>query len=325
MPEYIKLTNGLVVVEITNGVLVGHIGKWLTLPNVEARAVIRKIVDWVEVKEITHSCDFVSSENIQLINSLDEMGFIERKSQEQIQVEFLISHFNEVGALLAAILMHHGIPVKVLSDRSARFSDIHGLYLRMSDVGFSISELLLAQNRELINSGKATKPLHGEECRDSARRKIVVITTYPEPELLARLMEEGIEYLCTLTTPFGALVGPFVTPGKTPCFHCVELHRSERDGDWQKVAMAFFLQRNERIAPDCASFTAAIVGHLLVRIARGEIPHEVIASTGMYARLDPHNEQMWRASAGIKRESRMWNFHPECSCHWGRALSTRAD
>lgn len=324
MSEYIRLQSGLVIVEKEEGVLIGHVDRWCTLLDSQARTFLRGIVDWVQIEDLVHSTDCQLATIVQLIHSLDEMGFIDRKPQEFTPVEFVITHYNEVGALLTSLLMHHGIPVKILEDRTARFSDVRGVYLRISDVGYSINELLEAQQREFINSGKMEAPLEPSRLNSIQRAQIVVITTYPEPELLAHLMERDINYICTLTSPFGALVGPFVTPGLSPCFHCIELHRSETHEEWQKVAMALFLQRNESVAPDHAYFAAAIIGSFLLRIARGEIPHEIISATRLFTRTETRAGYSWPSEREIASESRHWSFHPDCSCHWGRRLSTRA-
>ena len=138
-----------------------------------------------------------------------------------------------------------------------------------------------------------------------------MITIYPEPEHLAELMQEGIEHLCALVTPFGAHIGPYVIPGRTPCFHCIELHRSERDSYWQQVATALFIDRTERVGLAQAFFTVAILESYLLRLLNGEVPHDLLSQSATYS----------LATQGEVKH--IWGFHPDCSCHWGEGLSTR--
>lgn len=312
MSQYIRLRNGLLIIEKDEILRVGHLNRWLTFADVKVITILRRIKDWIPVNDLSHFSDFDSATIKKVFNSLESLNFIERKSVQDIEVEFVISHFNEVGAHITTLLFQNGIKVSVLDERLAQFFDVRGSYIRISDVGIALSEILQAQTRELINSGNVDFVAPNGQVIN--RRRIVVITTYPEPELLARLMEAGIEYICALTTPFGAIIGPYVRPGASPCFHCIDRHRSERDDFWQEIATTLFLTRHEKIPLDRAYFTSAKLGALLLQIARGEIPHELISTQHGFAKTQSHD---WLANGENERESGSWGFHPDCSCHWG--------
>ena len=250
---------------------------------------------------------------------LDEYEFIERLYEEQSPIDFVISDLNEVGMAIAALLLHHGLSVRTSENAVINFSDVRGQYFRLTDVGRFTSDVFDEQRRDVINSGKGEN-LHQRINSEINARSIFIITAYPKPELLAHLMAAGTEHVMVIATASSAHIGPFVTPGQTPCFHCFELHLSDRDENWQKMATALFLQRDERVLLEDAYFISALLGRLLIRIARGEIPHEVIANTLTFSYENPR-------SSGISAENSgggvPWTFHPECSCHWGRSLSTR--
>lgn len=250
---------------------------------------------------------------------LDEYEFIERLYEDQSPIDFVISDLNEVGMAIAALLLHHGLSVRTLENAVINFSDVRGQYFRLTDVGRFTSDVFDEQRRDVINSGKGEN-LHQRINSEINTRTVVILTAYPKPELLAELMAAGIEHVVAIATASSAHIGPFIIPGQTPCFHCIELHLSDRDENWQKMATALFLQRDERVLLEDAYFISALLGRLLIRIARGEIPHEVIAHTLTVPYEDVSSRRFPAQNSGGGFQQ---NFHPECSCHWGRSLSTR--
>lgn len=303
---------------------IGHIDKQVTISHPHALVIIRDLHEWISVDDLLSknklSTDEINLNSIlEIIATLDEYELIEQTYDEVFPIEYVISDLNEVGIALAALLLHHGISVRTLENTIINFSDVRGQFFRLTDVGRFVSDVLNEQKRDLINNGnRANFPQRNGSELDT--RTIVIITAYPKPELLAELMAAGTEHVVAIATASSAHIGPFVIPGQTPCFHCIELHLSDRDENWQKMATALFLQRDERLLLEDAYFTSALLGRILLRIARGEIPHEVIAHTLTVPYEDVRSSRIPAQNSGRGFQQ---TFHPECSCHWGRSLSTR--
>mgnify|MGYP003346211328 FL=1 len=188
-------------------------------------------------------------------------------------------------------------------------SDVRGQFIRVSDVGLSFKEILAAQRREVRNSSQEnfTPQINNNP------RTLVILTAYPEPELLASLMSEGLEFISALATPFGALIGPLVKPGISPCFHCVELERSDRDSNWQKIAATLFMERNQKVAMPFAFLAVALLTQFLPGFQESEIPHQMLGAT---LSLVIGDSRQPASEPSIASTWEKWRFHPACSCHW---------
>jgi len=106
-----------------------------------------------------------------------------------------------------------------------------------------------------------------------------------------------------------ARVGPLVVPGITPCLHCLDLHRADRDPQWPLVLTQVANARGtHRTATDSVLATlaaATAVTHVLALIddPNGSLP----PSAG--ALLDLRVPSLtW--------QQRRWPAHPQCGCQW---------
>lgn len=315
MPTKIRIREGAVIIERNDGIFVGHLDKSIIFPNKEVKPLLHLLREWVSVEELMSSNSDQAGDIFELVTRLQASELLTNKPAHPRINKFIISHMNEMGMLLAPLLIESGASVTTLDSRGSKISDVRGQYLRISDIGQSYKEIIAAQKREIRNSGalepfplfstKTVSALDSEDVTD-LDNTLVIITTYPEPELLASLMSDGIDHFCAITTPTGGQIGPYVRPGVSPCFFCVELGRSDRDQNWQNVATSLFLQRHDRVAMAPALLTTSFVAELLLSGRESEIPHDHLVTTtshSFYSREATEN----------------WGFHPECSCTWGRS------
>jgi hypothetical protein len=267
MDRELRINPGLVCIERSDGYFVGHLNDQLLFPNVNLTSLLRKLQTWQPYKTlkdiaVTHQIGSEDSVN-KLLEQLDAKGFLEWRSVEIQQPEIFISHMNEIGLALAPILFQDGFAVETFDQRTVRFSDVRGSFVRVANHGEKFDSVLNSQVREIINSGhsihsaeyslgrnsgatnyqSADKNSHKPLKDQQEQKKFVVVTAYPEPELLASLMEGEIPHLFIFSVPGGAFIGPLVRPGKNPCFHCIELQRSDNDRNWQNVALTLFSDR----------------------------------------------------------------------------------
>ena len=340
MDQQIRIRQGLICIERADGFFIGHVGNQIVFSDLQLKPLFRRLKDWHSFDEIIRENNDLPIETIQsIIEQLHGKNFLEKRVNGSIKKEIVISHMNEIGLTLAPNLFEEGFAVSTLDQSFVQLGDVRGAFIRVENQRESFQEILESQIREIINSGNlkgATgkafnhssprtwqgRDLLGQvkESGESKSEVTALITSYPEPELLAYLMENQVAHLFVSTTPFGVLIGPFVQPGKTPCFHCIELHRSERDWQWQSVALMLFSDRRERPPMAQALFAAALAEDALHSLFRGEFANWGFAQTWAFYLPSANSDPTW----GIREEEHIWSFHRECSCHWKSELSTRA-
>ncbi|MDX3195484.1 ThiF family adenylyltransferase [Streptomyces sp. MN03-5084-2B] len=124
----------------------------------------------------------------------------------------------------------------------------------------------------------------------------------PAPELVAELMGDGVPHLAARVRDGTGIVGPLVVPGRSSCLRCADLHRTELDPCWPRVAgqLAGRHQRPDLGAvQSCASLAVAQAMRLLSPSAP--------APPAWNATLEID------AFAGRIRHRR-WPPHPRCRC-----------
>jgi hypothetical protein len=98
------------------------------------------------------------------------------------------------------------------------------------------------------------------------------------------------------------LVGPLVAPAGSPCLHCLDLHRRDRDPAWPVLCAQLATGRDE---PPSTSIATTLVG---VGVAVGQVLAHVdgqdVATIGASIEVGP--------TAGLRR--RTWPPHPRCDC-----------
>jgi bacteriocin biosynthesis cyclodehydratase domain-containing protein len=58
----------------------------------------------------------------------------------------------------------------------------------------------------------------------------------PAPEVVADLMDDGVPHLLVRVRDGTGIVGPLVVPGRSSCLRCADLHRTDLDPCWPRVA-----------------------------------------------------------------------------------------
>ncbi|MEA5364252.1 hypothetical protein VA596_32300 [Amycolatopsis sp., V23-08] len=124
----------------------------------------------------------------------------------------------------------------------------------------------------------------------------------PAPEVVAELMEDGVPHLAVRVRDGTGIVGPLVVPGRSSCLRCADLHRTDLDPCWPRVAgqLAGRHQRPDLGAVQaCASLAVAQAMRVLS-------PHELAPPS-------------WNATLEIdafdgRIRHRGWPPHPRCGC-----------
>lgn len=131
----------------------------------------------------------------------------------------------------------------------------------------------------------------------------------PDAALTATwLREPGVHLLAYIRETTG-VVGPLVLPGRSACLRCVDLHRTDRDPAWPRLAVQLARPGIAVAACDVALATlvaASAALHVLLHI-EGDQPPSVGAS-------------IETALADATSRRRPWPPHPACGCRWLGAL-----
>ncbi|MGI5523716.1 TOMM precursor leader peptide-binding protein [Micromonospora sp. CA-259024] len=135
---------------------------------------------------------------------------------------------------------------------------------------------------------------------------VIQLGTDRPPALLAAGFAQRRQPHLLVTLRAGApVVGPLVRPPAGPCLHCVELHRTDRDPDWPRLA-----------AQLAAAETAAVgaTGTLLAAVG--------YALTEALTQLDGGQPETLGGAVEITSAGRFrrrgWPPHPACGCSRGR-------
>lgn len=126
-----------------------------------------------------------------------------------------------------------------------------------------------------------------------------------DPHLALRLTAERVPHLAVYGREASVVVGPVVLPGRTSCLRCADLHRTDGDPCWPRVA-AQLATRPPAVELACVHVAAGMAAEQVLALltGRGEAADEPPA-TGTTFELDPLHGTLAR---------RRWPPHPCCGC-----------
>jgi len=126
-----------------------------------------------------------------------------------------------------------------------------------------------------------------------------------DPHLALRLAAERVPHLAVHAREASVVIGPLVVPGRTSCLRCADLHRTEGDPCWPRLA-AQLATRSPAPSLAAAQLAAGMAAEQVLALltGRGEAPDEPPAA-GTTFELDPLHGELVR---------RRWPAHPSCGC-----------
>jgi bacteriocin biosynthesis cyclodehydratase domain-containing protein len=151
---------------------------------------------------------------------------------------------------------------------------------------------------------------HVRPLRDGAASFVVEVGVQRPPELTAfSYRRRGIPHLAVDIRDGIAVIGPLVPPAGSPCLHCLDLHRRDRDPQWP--ALAAQLSTGPDAPPPCSVTT------LLSAIA--------YAADEVLTYLDGRRPQTVGTTIEVsgpgQERRRTWAPHPSCDCARSRSPS----
>ncbi|MBB4685920.1 TOMM precursor leader peptide-binding protein [Amycolatopsis jiangsuensis] len=175
-----------------------------------------------------------------------------------------------------------------------------------ADLGSGLTTLELGQlRRRAILTVLARMAPEVSTARNHRRSPDLVLLTdtlVPPPEEVAELVEEGIPHLPVRVREGTGIVGPLVVPGRSACLRCCDLHRTDMDSSWPRVASQL-VGKSQR--PDLGAVQACAA----------------LAVAQAMRLLSPSDEPppTWNTTLEIDNfEGRVhhedWEPHPDCGC-----------
>jgi hypothetical protein len=131
----------------------------------------------------------------------------------------------------------------------------------------------------------------------------VIATDRYEPDRAIGLdyLRDDHPHLYLRPLPGGAIVGPFVRPGLTPCLGCLDLVRAGADPDWPTL-LAQLCRRQAIVEPLLARWAAVT--------AVTQLAADLNARPGTLAGT------MEMTAPDCEMRYRRWPMHPACGCGW---------
>lgn len=150
-------------------------------------------------------------------------------------------------------------------------------YVTEHDTGSGYLDTDIGRQRRLAASDavvRANPSVKRSKLRRDRQPEMVVLgdSIVPAPELVQRLLYEGVPHLPVRVRDGLGIVGPLVWPGRNTCMGCTDLHRKEMDARWPIVA-GQLAGRSQRADLCIVQATAAIaVGQILRALGPSDGP-----------------------------------------------------
>ncbi len=149
--------------------------------------------------------------------------------------------------------------------------------------------------------------------RSATRRRadvaLVVAVGEVRRELLDPLVRADLDHLVVRLVDAGAVLGPFVQPGRTPCLRCVDAHRSLADPDHVPVT-ARYAQATARA--DAAGDTGLPDPVLTTEVLAAAVRDLVAHAEGREPATRCHTVRV--GPEPTDRSVTRWSIHPRCGC-----------
>jgi len=156
--------------------------------------------------------------------------------------------------------------------------------------------------------GRAVAGVDPQVCHGSAPQRsrpdlaVLADALVPDPGLVAQLVAAGTAHLPVCLRDGVGVVGPLVLPGRSPCLHCLDLHRCAREPAWPRILAQLGSQAGSAETECVAATVALATAQALAVLDTPAAPPPALAAT---LHLDP-------ATATLVR--RPWVTHPGCGC-----------
>ena len=166
-------------------------------------------------------------------------------------------------------------------------SDLSGGYISRADIG--------ASRKEVLAKARSSSALFTEATPVIYRPRLIISVGPPTPDVLQRWISEGSNHL--IIEPHSSAevrIGPYVIPGKSPCYRCLQISSDEKLSSVEK----------KEVGSALALATAAITCLEVISLASSGISH-FLGKSLIYSNSNFHNPKLEK-----------WSINPGCGCSW---------
>ncbi|MFM7355796.1 MAG: hypothetical protein ACKO12_02325, partial [Actinomycetota bacterium] len=160
-------------------------------------------------------------------------------------------------------------------------------YISRADIG--------ASRKEVLAKARSSSALFTEATPVIYRPRLIISVGPPTPDVLQRWISEGSNHL--IIEPHSSAevrIGPYVIPGKSPCYRCLQISSEERLNSTEK----------KEVGSALALATAAITCLEVISLASSGISH-FLGKSMIYSNSNFHNPKLEK-----------WSTNPGCGCSW---------
>lgn len=173
--------------------------------------------------------------------------------------------------------------------------------IRMSEIGVRLSEIRERIIREYALNFNALK-VRNMELHPSPGKLIINTSHFPLEEY-ADLIVDGAAHIQIGNLNAGKIeVGPIVIPGKTPCYNCILIWRSEQMNDLANLFISNLLAKPLELPAASVTYLAGLIVMLIDNFFSLEKSF-LIGSSIVINLLRP-----------LEFTERFWQPHPNCGC-----------
>ena len=211
---------------------------------------------------------------------------------------------SRTGLAVALGLAGAGVGRVVLHDESpVAPGDVSPGGYRVDDVGHRRDQ----RSAALVRS-RSPLTLTGRDGRAGpVDLAVVVLAGAVRPEHV-EAVSEGAAHLPVLWREGSTVVGPLVRPGSSTCLRCVELHRTDRDPQWRRVAAQVAGRPpGSRSRPEETALAALTAATAVV---------QALAQLDGAARPASLSATLECSLPDGLVVRRPWDPHPACGCTW---------
>jgi hypothetical protein len=157
----------------------------------------------------------------------------------------------------------------------------------------------------IVDGARAVLAQSGLQCLDSDDPHLLVIASCGEParSLFERPTLDGVDHLPVMIDEDRVRIGPLVSPGRTPCVSCHDLHRADWDHAW--TALLPQLGRHAVTPPALSAVTVHAAALELAVDVLNYCDGRPVRSVGQFLVVGPGHDQ---------RGSWPLAFHHGCAC-----------
>ncbi|HWD03642.1 MAG TPA: hypothetical protein VG674_14450 [Amycolatopsis sp.] len=170
--------------------------------------------------------------------------------------------------------------------------------------GLGAADLGLPRRRAMLNLLSRVAP-DVTTGRNHHRTPDIVLLTdsvVPAPEVVADLVDSGITHLPAKVRDGTTIVGPLVVPGRSACLRCCDLHKTDLDDAWPRLASQLVdVDQRPDLGAVHACAALAVAQALRVLSPNAEPP-------------PTWNSAMELDAFEGRLRHRYWEPHPDCGC-----------